>query len=328
MKTTLEQPRTSTRRSAGAALQIKNILVPTDFSAASLEVIRFARSLGEFFHANLHLLHVLEPEHSIASLLDVPLVVSDPEIRRRVRHHLRDLAQENSLPVAPENIHIAKGAAFEEICRLTRESGIDLIVISTRGHTGLKHLALGSTAERVVRYSTCPVLVMHPTHRAKKKDDGAGAASLRFRKLLVPIDFSECSMHGLNYAKALAKKFDAKLVLLHAVALQYYVASDEYARYDLPVLMLQAERAAREQLRDLVKETDWDGVDVEKTLQLGHAGEQVCARAEELGTDAIVTSTHGTTGFKHVLLGSTAEYIVRHAKCPVFVVPSCKPTTR
>ena len=56
---------------------------------------------------------------------------------------------------------------------------------------------------------------------------------LSFGKILVPIDFSDCSMKGLAYAKALAKQFGSKLVLLNSVALQYYVTSDEYARYDL-----------------------------------------------------------------------------------------------
>jgi universal stress protein A len=61
---------------------------------------------------------------------------------------------------------------------------------------------------------------------------------------------------------------------------------------------------------------------VESSLQIGHAGQQICYRAKDRGADIIVTSTHGTTGLKHILLGSTAEYVVRHAHCPVLVVPN------
>jgi nucleotide-binding universal stress UspA family protein len=75
-------------------------------------------------------------------------------------------------------------------------------------------------------------------------------------------------------------------------------------------------------MRDLLEKTDWDGIEVKGSLQIGHAGQQVCARAERQHADLIVTSTHGTTGFKHILVGSTAEYVVRHATCPVLVVPS------
>jgi nucleotide-binding universal stress UspA family protein len=125
---------------------------------------------------------------------------------------------------------------------------------------GLKHLALGSTAERVVRYSPCPVLVVRPDDQKKKAGRNGGAAKreLSFSKILVPIDFSECSMKGLAYAKALARQFGSKLVLLHAVALLCYITSDEYARYDFPLLMQQTEKAARDQMRNLIEKTDWN----------------------------------------------------------------------
>ena len=254
----------------------------------------------------------------------MPLIVPELEVGRRVRRHLKDVAKKYSIELRRENIHALKGRPFEEICRLARDRGIDLIVTSTRGNTGLKHLALGSTAERVVRYSPCPVLVVRPVDR-KKKAGGNGKMTKRelsFGKILVPIDFSDCSMKGLAYAKALAKQFGSKLVLLNSVALQYYITSDEYARYDWPLLMQQAEKASRNQMRNLIEKTDWDGIEVESSLQIGHAGQQICARAIDHHADLIVTSTHGTTGFKHILVGSTAEYVVRHASCPVLVVPS------
>jgi nucleotide-binding universal stress UspA family protein len=75
-------------------------------------------------------------------------------------------------------------------------------------------------------------------------------------------------------------------------------------------------------MRNLVQKTDWEGLKVEASLQLGHPGDQICAQANKKRADLIVTSTHGTTGLSHVLLGSTAEYVVRHAHIPVLVVPS------
>jgi nucleotide-binding universal stress UspA family protein len=86
--------------------------------------------------------------------------------------------------------------------------------------------------------------------------------------------------------------------------------------------MQYAEKAARQQMRDFVQNTDWSGLKVEASLQSGHPGQQICERAKDSGVDLIVTSTHGSTGLKHVLLGSTAEYVVRHVPCPVLVVPT------
>jgi universal stress protein A len=313
--------RRRTKTVARKSLQIRSVLVPIDFSQPSLDTIQFALPLLKFFGAQLHLVHVVPPDYPLASLAGLPLIVPELEIGRHVRSHLKDAAKKYSVTLRRENIHVLKGRPFQQICRLARDLKIDLVITSTRGTTGFKHVLLGSTAERIVRYSPCPVLVARPQSR-KSGNGKLPGRRLGFTKILVPIDFSESSAKGFAFAMNLAKRLKSELILMHSVHLQYYVASDEYARYDLPALMSYAEKAAREQMRDLVRSTDWNGVEVETALEVGHPGQQICARAEDLGINLIVTSTHGKTGFKHVLIGSTAEYVVQHAHCSVLVVPA------
>lgn len=291
------------------------MLIPIDFSPPSLKAIEFALPLIRRFGAELHLVHV-EPDYRFSAMVAMPLTVPEVEVAKRIRRHLQGVAKKYAISLSPKDIHAPTGRPFEEICRLARNIGIDLIVISTRGNTGLKHLVLGSTAERVVRYSPCPVLVVRPP---KGK---AARRRVAFKKILVPIDFSECSAQGLEYAKALARKFKARLILLHVVHPQYYVTNDEYMKFDLPALMEETEKAAEKQMRELRRRTDWNGIKVETLLETGHAGQRICDEAKDRGADLVVTSTHGTTGLKHALLGSTAEFVVRHAPCPVLVVPS------
>ena len=316
--------RVSKRDTAGEqnrnALQIRNVLVPLDFSAPSLCALEFALPLVRQFGADLHLVHVFAADHPFTGLVGMPFALPEFGIGRSVHEQLKDLARKYSIDLRPGMLHVLKGRAFEEICRVGRDTDTDLIVIATRGNTGLKHLALGSTAERVVRYSSCPVLV---THGAQPSGTVPG-----FRKILVPVDFSECSMHGLAYAKIFARHFKSKITLLNSVHFQYYVASDECSRYDLPRFMQQAYVVAQDQMRDLFEKTDWDGLEVETSLQTGHPGQQICEQARDSDMDLIVTSTHGSAGFTHLLLGSVAEYVVRHAHCPVLVVParSSKPS--
>ena len=313
---------TPTTKKSGRFLQIQNILVPLDFSPASHAAIRFALPLLNRLRANLHLIHVLPSDSPASGLADLPMVVPDVEIARRVQVELGKVAHNNGVQIQEGNLHTRRGTPFAEICALARNKKIDLIVIATRGITGLKHVLLGSTAERVVRYSPCPVLVVHARDAKKNGSRNGLKTPWAIGKILVPVDFSDPSARNLAYAKQLAKEFDATLILLHSVALKYYVTSDEYARYDFPLLMQQAEKAAKRQMRDLVAQTKRDGLRVEPSLQIGHAGEQICERAVAEHADLIVTSTHGRTGLKHVLIGSTAEYVVRHAKTPVLVVPS------
>ena len=291
------------------------MLAPVDFSERSGETLELAAAIAKQFGANLHLAHVYERDIPMATVMAMPLTLPPVEVAQGVRRHLRDVAKKIGVELRPAFFHAVEGRPFEEICRLAREREIDLMVVATRGNTGLKHLLLGSTAERIVRYSPCPVLVVHPRQKTEKR-------GVRFNRILVPIDFSECSLKGLKYARGWAKRFGSKLVLLNSVALQYYITSDEYARYDLPLLMQHAEKVSRRQMRELILETDWDGIEVKPSLQIGHAGQQICAQADQAKADLVVTSTHGTTGFKHILVGSTAEYVVRHAHCPVLVVPS------
>lgn len=322
LPTTRRFPRISCRIGRGitkaANLKITNVLVPIDFSERSLEAFETALSLTKQTGAQLHLIHVYEPDYPLQTVMAMPIILPPVQVAQGVRRHLKDVARNYGVELRPGNTHAVEGRPFEEICRIAREQKIDLIVAATRGNTGVKHLLLGSTAERIVRYSPCPVLVVHPRARNGK----SAKPDLRFGKILVPIDFSECSLKGLEYAKALARQFGSKLVLLNSVAFQYYITSDEYARYDLPLLMEQEEKASRHQMRDLIEKTDWEGIEVKSSLQIGHADQQICARAAGQHADLIVISTHGTTGFKHILVGSTAEYVVRHATCPVLVVPS------
>ncbi len=296
----------------------------TDFSAASWEALKFVSPLLKRFDAEVHLAHVFAPAYPLASMVAMPLMLSYVDIERSVCRQLKKGASKSGCELLPENVHALNGSPFREICALARKIDVDLIVISTRGLSGVKHLALGSTAERVVRYSPCPVLVIRPVHSTESRNGNGEAprVALDIRKILVPLDFSDCSRKGVEFAKSLAKQSRASLALLHSVYFQYYVSSDEYARYDYPLLVQEADKAARMRMQELVRETASDGIKVERLLKTGHVGEQICSSARSHGVDLIITSTHGWTGFKHVLLGSNADYVVQHAACPVLVVPT------
>ena len=290
--------------------------MPIDFSAAANAVLATAIRWDERFYGELHLVHVYSGEHPASALMVAPLVVPDSQVAADIRSHLEGVVEDHGLRMERVTLHVRKGRPYEEICRLARQLDVDLIMTADRGRTGLTRLALGSTAERIVRYTPCPVLVVHPPPVSARRFPPA------LRKILVPTDFSTCAEHGLTYARALAAEFRARLILLHSVDLDYCNTSPEYTLFDLPPLLAAAEKAGRDQMQKVIRETDWRGLKVECILENGHAGEEICRRACELGADLIVTSTHGRSGSKRVLVGSTAEYIVRHATCPVLVVPT------
>jgi nucleotide-binding universal stress UspA family protein len=140
----------------------------------------------------------------------------------------------------------------------------------------------------------------------------APVPAFQLKKILVPVDFSECSTKALQYAIPLAKQFDAELTLLHVV--QPYPAVPEM----YPV-SAESGRDADKEL-EVLQRTTCDAVASQTCLRVGTPHLEIVRAAKELGADLIVISTHGHTGLAHVFLGSTAERVVRHAGCPVLVV--------
>jgi len=297
--------------------KIEKILVPLDFSPASIYALDHAVWVAKQFRAPIDLLHVYPPDE--ASMPDAGrLLFESAEAIERLNEKLMGIHRKHAPTFRPENCHIRGGRPYEEIVRLAREINADLIVLATRGHSGLKHLLLGSTAERVVRSAPCPVLVA----RKSKPGGKAHHETFAIRTILVPTDFSQCSLAGTEYAAFLAKKLRATLRLFHALyPYTNYVFVDR-AGVRLSGLAEAVEETTRQEM-DALKQMDFlRGVAVQTKILPGPAVDEICAAAGDPDVDLIVTSTHGRTGLKHALIGSVAEQIVRYAERPVLVVPS------
>ena len=137
------------------------------------------------------------------------------------------------------------------------------------------------------------------------------------KRILVPVDFSDCSKYALQYANALAKQSGAELQLLHIV--EPYPAVPEMYPVDVETL-----QDARSGLDTLHKELA-DVVPVKTVLRTGTPYLEIAQAAQDLKSDLIIISTHGRKGITRMFLGSTTERVVRHAPCPVLVVRETKP---
>ncbi len=139
---------------------IKKILIPTDFSDAAVHGLQYGAAMANQFGAAVVLLHVLEPVTYPAGVESIPLLVPEGEIHETLTRKLEDLGQRHLDPAQKQRVMVRDGQPYREICAAAEQEKADLVVISTHGYTGLKHVFLGSTAERVVRHATCPVLVV------------------------------------------------------------------------------------------------------------------------------------------------------------------------
>ena len=148
-------------RANRAASVFRKILVPVDFSEAGKPALEQARSLALICGASVRLLHVREMVYTETT---VPVTAFESaEMRKHIEREMGAIQTRVFKGVKTE-YEVCDGLPFQEIVLAASKHGCDLVVMTTHGYTGLKHILLGSTAERVVRYAPCPVLVIrsHP----------------------------------------------------------------------------------------------------------------------------------------------------------------------
>lgn len=139
----------------------------------------------------------------------------------------------------------------------------------------------------------------------------------RFKTIVVPIDFSKTSIEAVQYAKDVAYEAGGRVILVHVVEKPPFMAGVE--TNPLAISEKEVVEKAKAEL-DLVAKRELEGLSVETQVRTGKAFNEINQAASELKADVIVISTHGYTGLKHTLLGSTAERVIRHAPCAVLVV--------
>ncbi|HEX3717774.1 MAG TPA: universal stress protein [Verrucomicrobiae bacterium] len=148
---------------------------------------------------------------------------------------------------------------------------------------------------------------------------GVPSPTLQFKKVLAPVDFSERSQNSLRYTVKFARQHDSKLILLHVVEPVMYPAEEGVATFVSSPVDSTCEPAK-------AKPAQWKNTEirqpitVEIMLRRGPAYNENAEAAKEIGVDLIIISTHGYTGLKHVLMGSTAKRVVRHAPCPILAI--------
>ena len=143
-------------------IELKRILVPIDFSEHSKDALKYAIPFARQFNASISLIYVVEPTVYPAdfSFGQVGFPAVEDELRKKGAEELEELIKREIGEKVVADYVIRTGKAFYEIDQFARETSIDLIIIATHGHTGVEHILFGSTAEKVVRYAPCPVLVV------------------------------------------------------------------------------------------------------------------------------------------------------------------------
>lgn len=293
-------------------MKVQRILLATDFSGPAGRAEEYAASIAANSRAQVTVMTVLE----FPPGLDPEYPVNQHYLARRMTEatdQLADVKQRWSRRGISAVTKIATGIPSEEIQKAAAAENSDLIVVGTRGKTGLAHVLLGSTAERLIRTAPCPVLAV--------RMEGSEHRAVALDRLLVPIDGSDCSLDALEYAAIVARLAKSSIDVLHVL---------EPVSYGLDFTFESAEQRAETRER-LTKKVDQlcsalsaSGLTVKGHVVGGLPVDAILTHAETLSSDAIVMGTHGRRGLSHALAGSVTEGVLRRAQCPILTVRSPK----
>jgi nucleotide-binding universal stress UspA family protein len=285
--------------------RFENILFSTDFSASSENAVPYVKLLARHFESSVTVLHVRPPVVG-ATTQAATWAVNLEATKILDSEHRKELFE--LFAEFPQKVIIEQGSIEDCLNAALRQNDIDLIVIGTRGRSGLGKLLLGSVAEQILRNAPCPVLTVGPGIDIARK------AKSEFREILFATDFSAEAKLGAAYAVSLAEEYQARLVLLHVVA--ECKVGELVSRHDV-------EASSRQLLRNLVPLEAEAWCKPEFVVESGDPAERIVELARQRGSDLIVLGARtekGLPGAATHLPFAVAHKVVSKATCPVLTV--------
>ena len=265
------------------------ILVPLDGSAVAESTLPWVTRILRRSDAEVVLLRVVVPE-----IPEVDALTPQEKLTQDADAYLGSLIRR----VESEGVRVRGivrvGSAPEEILDVSRSEKASLIAMSTHGRSGVSRWIFGSVAEKVLRSSLLPVLVVR----------SFGPERAGIRTILVPTDGSSLSMGVLPAVKGLARLFGSRVLFLHVLE-----QAGSSPMRDVETAMTRA-----------VQECADTGVQATTTMRIGDPAVQVLDACESSDIDLIAMSTHGRSGVSRWVFGSVTEKILRAVFVPMLVV--------
>ncbi|MBB6325640.1 nucleotide-binding universal stress UspA family protein [Algoriphagus iocasae] len=277
------------------------VLVPYDFSEQAQNALNFTTGLADKITGiHVEVIHVMEVPY-VSNIGTMGGGAEMPEIENQIFFlELREkrAAQIEELKKAHEgknysfNAKLKLGNAFQSISESIVEENPDLVVMGSKGSSGMEEVLIGSNTEKVVRTATCPVVTVKAS-----TDPGS------LKKIVFASDFKEDSDEIARRMKNLQGLFNAQL---------YFVVVNTPANFETT-------RESIKRINLFAKTYGFEGVKAE--IYNSRSEESgIIEFAEDIDADLIAMATHGRTGFLHLITGSIAEDVVNHAKRPVWTL--------
>jgi nucleotide-binding universal stress UspA family protein len=295
------------------------ILFPTDFSEFSNQAMETALAWARRFGADVHMLHVVTVHNYDPFNPDMgfPEVNIAGSLQSAAERQMAQFADETASAGPTITREIRTGfSPWNEIATSAADQEADLIIMATHGRKGLEKLFLGSTAEKVVEHTPCPVLLLRPG------DQDGVVPPEQIESIVFPTDFSEAAGDAAPLAFELAKELGARLTIFHCV--EQDVPPPYYAAGITSIFELNDEvlSMARQQMATLLPDSLAEELEHDFVIREGRSAQQLVEYASESAADLVIMATHGYSGLEQAMLGSTTDRVMRNTPCPLLVVRS------
>ncbi|MBX0294580.1 universal stress protein [Haloarcula nitratireducens] len=287
-----------------------DILIPSDGSEHAVRAAEHGAYIADAFDATLHLLTVVDVDAAAGPFSAGGV---DEEYVGRLKSKAQtaiDALDDAVSGVETVQSSVVTGQPSTAVLDYVADRDVDLVAMGTRGRRGLSRYLVGSVAERVVRRSPVPVLTVRATERS--------AVGEGYDDILVPTDGSDYAAAAVAHALAIAERADARVHAVSVVNLGDVATGTEVGVP--PKLVEQFETLAEEAVESVATAAREAGLDVETSVRTGVPARELLDYAEENPIDLVAMGTHGRTGWDRLLLGSTAERLVRRSPIPVLTV--------
>jgi universal stress protein E len=290
--------------------QLQSLVAGTDFSACSRSALHQAARLARARGATLHVVHVIEPLvlADLAEAIDQPVDELQIQVLRDTTERLERFLEGVEVPPRVK-VDARVGPPAHALIETVRQESADLLVLGAHGDFD-KERGVGTLAARCARSAPGEVLLVEEPHTGP------------FQKIVACVDFSETSRKVVEEAVAIAAQDGAKVDVLHVYygpwhRLHYRAPTPEAP----PRFQQQYKDVLQEHLASFARPFGQAGVEMGCHLHEDPSyGYGIAEYAREQGADLVVVGSHGRTNLRYLLLGSTAERVLREATCSVLVV--------
>ncbi|HEX9146196.1 MAG TPA: universal stress protein [Candidatus Binatia bacterium] len=294
------------------------ILIPLDGSKTAEQALPYARTLANKLKVPLELMGVIDIAEFAAHISAEKARYLERIIEQGERSsvdYLKGIAK--TFPGLSVICTVEKGTAAETIIDKAAADKGTLITMATHGRSGINRFVLGSVAEKVLRATNNPLLLV------RAADGAAPGEEARLTSVIVPLDGSELAESVLPAVTELAKKLGLEIVLFRAFNIPYgvYAGADGYYAMNFDQLIADIKDEATAYLETKTEELKGKGVEsVSFLVKEGLSADEIISIGRQTPDNLIAMCTHGRSGVKRWVLGSVTESVVRHCGDPVLVI--------